>query len=48
MLVLPRDVHVQSLGTKYEKALPPLVDFGILGTTKSPSLVSCLYVGINT
>ncbi len=26
----------QSLGAKYEKALPPLVDFGILGTTKSP------------
>ncbi len=26
----------QSLGAKYEKCLPPLVDFGILGTTKSP------------
>ncbi len=26
----------QSLGAKYEKFLPPLVDFGILGTTKSP------------
>ncbi len=26
----------QSLGDKYEKALPPLVDFAILGTTKSP------------
>ncbi len=26
----------QSLGTKYEKALPPLVNFAILGTTKSP------------
>ncbi len=26
----------QSLGAKYEKALPPLVDFAILGTTKSP------------
>ncbi len=25
-----------SLGAKYEKALPPLVDFAILGTTKSP------------
>ncbi len=25
----------QSLGAKYEKALPPLVDFAILGTTKS-------------
>ncbi len=26
----------QSLGAKYEKCLPPLVDFAILGTTKSP------------
>ncbi len=26
----------QSLGAKYEKAQPPLVDFAILGTTKSP------------
>ncbi len=26
----------QSLGAKYEKILPPLVDFAILGTTKSP------------
>ncbi len=26
----------QSLGAKCEKALPPLVDFAILGTTKSP------------
>ncbi len=26
----------QSLGAKYEKALPPLVDFAILGTAKSP------------
>ncbi len=26
----------QSLGVKYEKVLPPLVDFAILGTTKSP------------
>ncbi len=25
-----------SLGAKYEKVLPPLVDFAILGTTKSP------------
>ncbi len=25
----------QSLGAKYEKVLPPLVDFAILGTTKS-------------
>ncbi len=26
----------QSLGAKYEKVLPPLVDFAILGTTKNP------------
>ncbi len=26
----------QSLGAKYEKCLPSLVDFAILGTTKSP------------
>ncbi len=26
----------QSLGAKYEKVLPPLVDFAILCTTKSP------------
>ncbi len=26
----------QSLGGKYEKVLPPLADFAILGTTKSP------------
>ncbi len=26
----------QRLGDKYEKVLPPLVDFAILGTTKSP------------
>ncbi len=26
----------QSLGAKYEKALHPLMDFAILGTTKSP------------
>ncbi len=25
----------QSLGAKFEKALPPLVDFAILGTTDS-------------
>ncbi len=25
-----------SLGARYEKVLPPLVDFAILGTTKSP------------
>ncbi len=28
----------QSLGAKYEKVLPPLVDCAILGTTKSPEL----------
>ncbi len=28
----------QCLGAKYEKVLPPLVDFAILGTTKSPVL----------
>ncbi len=26
----------QSLGAKYEKVLPPLVDFAMLGTTKIP------------
>ncbi len=26
----------QSFGTKYERVLPPLVDFAILGTSKSP------------
>ncbi len=26
----------QSLGAKYEKVLPPVMDFAILGTTKSP------------
>ncbi len=26
----------QSLGAKYEKVLPPLVDFTTLGTSKSP------------
>ncbi len=26
----------QSLGAKYEKVLPALVDFAILGTTRSP------------
>ncbi len=30
----------QSLRAKYEKVLPPLVDFAILGTTKSPSFVT--------
>ncbi len=28
--------QIQSLEAKCEKALPPLVDFAILGTTKSP------------
>ncbi len=27
---------LQSLGARYEKVLPPLVDFAIRGTTKSP------------
>ncbi len=26
----------RSLGAKYEKVIPPLVDFAILGATKSP------------
>ncbi len=26
----------QSLGAKYEKVLPPFVDYAILDTTKSP------------
>ncbi len=26
----------QNLGANYEKVIPPLVDFAILGTTKSP------------
>ncbi len=30
----------QSLGAKYEKVLPPLVDFAIRGTTKSPEFCS--------
>ncbi len=30
----------QSLGAKYEHVLPPLVDFAILGTTKSPEFSS--------
>ncbi len=30
----------QSLGAKYEKVLHPLVDFAILGTTKSPEFCS--------
>jgi len=29
-----------SLGARYEKVLPPLVDFAILGTTKSPEFSS--------
>ncbi len=28
----------QSLGAKCEKVIPPLVNFAILGTTKSPEL----------
>ncbi len=28
----------QSLGAKYKNVLPPLMDFVILGTTKSPEL----------
>ncbi len=30
----------QSLGAKYEKVLPPLVHFAILGTTKAGALPS--------
>ncbi len=30
----------QSLGARYEKVLPPLVDFAIQGTTKSPEFCS--------
>ncbi len=30
----------QSLGAKYEKALPPLVDFAILGTTRVQSFAT--------
>ncbi len=30
----------QSLGARYEKVLPPLVDFAIRGTTKSPEFSS--------
>ncbi len=29
-----------SLGARYEKVLPPLVDFAIRGTTKSPEFCS--------
>ncbi len=28
----------QSLGARYEKVLPPLEDFAMLGTTKSPDI----------
>ncbi len=35
-LDLNRECLFQSLGAKYEKVLPPLGDFAILGTTKSP------------
>ncbi len=34
----------QSLGAKYEKCLPPLVDFAILGTTKSPEFCDLRWV----
>ncbi len=34
------EAKVWSLGAKYEKVLPPLVDFAILGTTKSPEFCS--------
>ncbi len=30
----------QNLGARYEKVLPPLVDFAILGTTKSPEFAT--------
>ncbi len=30
----------QSLGARYEQVLPPLVDFAIRGTTKSPEFSS--------
>ncbi len=30
----------QSLGAKYKKALPPLVDFAILGTTRRHSFAT--------
>ncbi len=30
----------QSLGAKYEKVLPSLEDFAILGTTKSPEFAT--------
>ncbi len=32
----------QSLGAKYEKVLPPLVDFAIIGTTKSPEFCNLM------
>ncbi len=35
----------QSLGAKYKKVLPPLEDFAILGTTKSPEFCD-LRVGL--
>ncbi len=35
----------QSLGARYEKVLPPFVDFAIRGTTKSPEFCSfCSFV----
>ncbi len=33
----------QSLGAKCEKVPPPLVDFAILGTTKSPEILIILF-----
>ncbi len=38
----------QSLGAKYEKALPPLVDFAILGTTKIGPCRRFLHTRIQT
>ncbi len=35
----------QSLGAKYETALPPLVDFAILGPTKSPEFCDLMGAG---
>ncbi len=35
----------QSLGARYEKVLPPFVDFAILGTTKSIDGVSHFCLG---
>ncbi len=38
----PRNIirkAIPELGARYEKVLPPLVDFAILGTTKSPEFL---------